>query len=125
MSLSPSSNYSLKVLYDGYSRMEKGSMRANCTCTLIKGPNNMIIDTMTAWDRDKIVSGNEWHTPALILCKPQINYLCYRTFLYFFYLSKVLFFIKQDIVVYINYNDGIYYHLIAPFTFTIKFIIKN
>ncbi|XP_037784683.1 metallo-beta-lactamase domain-containing protein 1-like [Penaeus monodon] len=59
MSLSSSSSsptYSLKVLYDGYSRMEKGSMRANCTCTLIKGPNNMIIDTMTAWDREKIVS---------------------------------------------------------------------
>ena len=49
--------YEVKVLYNGYSKMEDGVMKANCTCTLIKGPTNMIVDTMTAWDKDKILSG--------------------------------------------------------------------
>ncbi|KAK7085575.1 hypothetical protein SK128_027780 [Halocaridina rubra] len=51
--------YTVTVLYDGYSRMEDGRMRANCTCTLVKGPITAIVDTMTAWDRDKILSGLE------------------------------------------------------------------
>lgn len=50
-------SYQVCVLQDGYSRMEDGKMLANCTCTLIKGPNNVIIDTLTAWDRDKILTG--------------------------------------------------------------------
>lgn len=50
-------SYEVCVLQDGYSRMEDGRMLANCTCTLLKGPNNMIIDTLTAWDRDKILAG--------------------------------------------------------------------
>lgn len=48
-------NYSVHILYDGYSRMEHGKMLANCTCTLIKGPTNVIVDTMTAWDKIKIL----------------------------------------------------------------------
>ncbi|XP_053644711.1 metallo-beta-lactamase domain-containing protein 1 isoform X1 [Cherax quadricarinatus] len=50
-------SYSVHVLHDGYSRMEDGMMKANCTCTLVKGPNNLIVDTMTAWDKEKIISG--------------------------------------------------------------------
>ncbi|XP_042240850.1 metallo-beta-lactamase domain-containing protein 1-like [Homarus americanus] len=50
-------SYCVHVLYDGYSKMENGKMRANCSCTLIKGPNNMIVDTMTAWDKEKLLSG--------------------------------------------------------------------
>lgn len=46
------------VLFDGYSYGDGGNQRANCTCTLIKRPStNIIIDTMTPWDKDKILSG--------------------------------------------------------------------
>ncbi|KAG7205819.1 hypothetical protein KM043_007762 [Ampulex compressa] len=30
-------------------------MKANCSCTLIEGPKLIIVDTMTAWDRELIV----------------------------------------------------------------------
>lgn len=41
----------IHLLHDGYSELlEDGSMRANCSCTLIKGPPNIIVDTMTSWD---------------------------------------------------------------------------
>lgn len=48
---------SIHVLFDGFSEInENGSeMKANCTCTLIKDEVNIIVDTMTAWDGDKIV----------------------------------------------------------------------
>lgn len=46
------------ILYDGYSKMDgDDTMIANCTCTLVKGPQNIIVDTMTAWDSLKILSG--------------------------------------------------------------------
>lgn len=46
------------VLFDGYSHPDGENQRANCTCTLIKGVDkNIIIDTMTPWDKDKIISG--------------------------------------------------------------------
>jgi len=46
------------VLFDGYStKLPNGSMDANCTCTLIKSTKLIIVDTMTAWDREKIVHG--------------------------------------------------------------------
>ncbi|CAH0695099.1 unnamed protein product [Spodoptera exigua] len=45
------------VLYEGYSVMTgKDQMSANCSCTLIKGVNNIIIDTMTSWDGQKILT---------------------------------------------------------------------
>lgn len=48
----------IKVLFDGYSNPDGDIQRANCTCTLIKGVNtNIIIDTMTPWDKDRILSG--------------------------------------------------------------------
>lgn len=41
----------LHVLHIGYSEFtEEGSMRANSSCTLIKGPPHIIVDTMTPWD---------------------------------------------------------------------------
>ncbi|XP_018575318.1 metallo-beta-lactamase domain-containing protein 1 [Anoplophora glabripennis] len=43
------------VLFDGYSKIENGNYYANCSCVLIKGPPNVIVDTMTAWDGDKLV----------------------------------------------------------------------
>lgn len=46
------------VLFDGYSKqLDDTRMDANCTCTLVRGEKNIIIDTMTAWDRDKIIEG--------------------------------------------------------------------
>lgn len=55
----------IHVLFNGYSsdltscklnNRNITSMKANCSCTLIKGKNNnIIIDTMTPWDKDKIL----------------------------------------------------------------------
>lgn len=45
----------IKVLFPGFCTVTGTVMRANCTCTLIKGPPNCIIDTMTAWDGSKIL----------------------------------------------------------------------
>ncbi|XP_012254089.2 metallo-beta-lactamase domain-containing protein 1 isoform X2 [Athalia rosae] len=43
------------VLFDGYSRQINNKiMEANCTCTLIKAQKNIIVDTMTAWDRSRL-----------------------------------------------------------------------
>lgn len=48
-------------LFEGYSviQPENNQMLANCTCTLIKSKsgNNILIDTMTPWDRDKLLQG--------------------------------------------------------------------
>ncbi|XP_055379307.1 metallo-beta-lactamase domain-containing protein 1 [Condylostylus longicornis] len=55
------------VLYEGYSYIDPqdsvNSVRANCTCTLIKGRNNynIIVDTMTPWDKDKILQALSEH----------------------------------------------------------------
>ncbi|KAJ8919528.1 hypothetical protein NQ315_002149 [Exocentrus adspersus] len=43
------------VLFEGYSKTENNKYRANCSCVLIKGPPNIIVDTMTAWDGDRIL----------------------------------------------------------------------
>lgn len=47
--------FQIKVLFPGFSTMKDDCMEANCTCTLIKGPVNCIVDTMTAWDGARIV----------------------------------------------------------------------
>lgn len=52
----------IHVLFPGYSvpdPEDKTAMRANCSCTLIKASNNtnIIVDTMTPWDKRKIVEG--------------------------------------------------------------------
>lgn len=48
--------YELKILFTGYSRTNGNVLDANCTCTLIKGPINVIIDTRTAWDGTSILN---------------------------------------------------------------------
>ncbi|VVC90517.1 unnamed protein product [Leptidea sinapis] len=47
----------ITIIHNGYSFMNNGEMFANCTCTLIKGTHNIIIDTMTAWDSEVILRG--------------------------------------------------------------------
>lgn len=51
------------VLCEGYSRDDGGEvMLANCTCTLIKGPDcNVIVDTMTPWDGDLLLRRLQEH----------------------------------------------------------------
>ncbi|CAG4965342.1 unnamed protein product [Colias eurytheme] len=45
------------VLHDGYSFINnEGEMMANCSCTLVKGPHNIIVDTMTPWDSEIILT---------------------------------------------------------------------
>ena len=49
----------VNVLFDGYSNISEDGkiMRANCTCTLIQSKGlNIIVDSMTPWDKDKILS---------------------------------------------------------------------
>ncbi|RZF39237.1 hypothetical protein LSTR_LSTR010331 [Laodelphax striatellus] len=51
-------SYKVKVLYPGYSRIQTDDiMEANCSCTLITGNLNIIVDTMTPWDSEKILKG--------------------------------------------------------------------
>ena len=47
------------VLEEGFSKvLDDSTMNANCSCTLIKTPEkNIIVDTMTAWDKDCIIRG--------------------------------------------------------------------
>ncbi|XP_032680786.1 metallo-beta-lactamase domain-containing protein 1 [Odontomachus brunneus] len=50
------------VLFNGYSKqLNETTMDSNCTCTLIKGPKLIIVDTMTAWDREKILDALAQH----------------------------------------------------------------
>jgi len=49
------SSYVVKVLFDGYSKPIFGGQTANCSCTLISGKKNVIVDTMTAWDKEKLL----------------------------------------------------------------------
>lgn len=52
-----SSPYEVHVLFEGYSKLlESTGMKANCSCTLITGgTHKILVDTMTAWDGDRIV----------------------------------------------------------------------
>lgn len=60
--MSGSGKYYVHVLFDGYSEpTEAGATLANCTCTLITGPKNIIVDTMTAWDGPKLRAALENH----------------------------------------------------------------
>lgn len=58
-----SSPYEVHVLFEGYSKiLESGGMSANCSCTLITGgQHKIIVDTMTAWDGDRIVQALAKH----------------------------------------------------------------
>lgn len=59
--MSVSAKYHVHVLFDGYSKTTEAGMSANCTCTLITGPQNIIVDTMTAWDGPKLKAALENH----------------------------------------------------------------
>lgn len=49
------SDYKVYILHEGYSEFLGDEMKANCTCTVIKGRKNIIVDTMTPWDKDLIL----------------------------------------------------------------------
>ncbi|CAH1114279.1 unnamed protein product [Psylliodes chrysocephalus] len=51
----PIDSVNVKILFDGYSKFVDGDYFANCTCSLIKGGPNIVIDTMTVWDEEKLV----------------------------------------------------------------------
>ncbi len=56
-----SGGYEVCVLSEGYSYFDNDSvMTANCTCTLIKGPKNVIVDTMTPWDSKVHLDNNRF-----------------------------------------------------------------
>ncbi|KAJ8986057.1 hypothetical protein NQ317_003350 [Molorchus minor] len=59
------------VLFDGYSKFQDGNYYANCSCVLIKGPPNVVIDTMTAWDGERILEALQKHS----LTCDDINYV--------------------------------------------------
>lgn len=45
-------------LFDGYSKyIDDKTMDANCSCTLIRANKTIIVDTMTAWDRENLING--------------------------------------------------------------------
>ena len=49
--------YTVKILQEGYSKFENGVYKANGTSTLILGDTiKVIVDTLSAWDRDCLVS---------------------------------------------------------------------
>ncbi|KAG5672602.1 hypothetical protein PVAND_002717 [Polypedilum vanderplanki] len=54
-------------LFAGFStnNKEKREMKANCTVTLIKGENKIVlVDTMTAWDKDVLLKELKFHHVA-------------------------------------------------------------
>ncbi|KAL1506567.1 hypothetical protein ABEB36_005903 [Hypothenemus hampei] len=51
----------MSILFPGYSNVAGDIMKANCSCTLIKGPPNCIIDTMTAWDGSRLIEALKLH----------------------------------------------------------------
>lgn len=53
--------YEVHVLFNGYSRPTKGGTLANCSCTLVKGLKNIIVDTMTPWDGSSLIDAIKRH----------------------------------------------------------------
>lgn len=49
------SDYKVYILHEGYAESFGDEMRANCTCTVIKGKEIIIVDTMTPWDKELIL----------------------------------------------------------------------
>lgn len=60
-----------KILFEGYSTLKEDGYFANCSCVLIKGSPNVIVDTMTSWDSEKLLDAlkNEGLSPQ------DINYV--------------------------------------------------
>ncbi|XP_026670294.1 metallo-beta-lactamase domain-containing protein 1 isoform X1 [Ceratina calcarata] len=59
------------VLFSGYSTKLDETLKANCSCTLIKASRNIIVDTMTAWDRQRIIDALAEHD----ITADQIDYV--------------------------------------------------
>lgn len=57
----PPSEYRVHVLFDGYCRPIDGGMAANCSCTLIRGPKTVVVDTMTPWDGPRLTDALAAH----------------------------------------------------------------
>lgn len=54
--------YEVFVIKEGYSTSEgPGQQKACGTCTLVKGPHNIIVDTGNPWDKDTILEGLAKH----------------------------------------------------------------
>lgn len=47
--------YEVHILFIGYCRTTVDGSLANCSCTLVKGPKNIIVDTMTPWDKNDLL----------------------------------------------------------------------
>ncbi|XP_023949047.2 metallo-beta-lactamase domain-containing protein 1 isoform X1 [Bicyclus anynana] len=108
------------VLHDGYSALKSTEeMSANCTCTLIKGRNNIIIDTMTPWDTDKIVSGLKQNN----VTADDINYVV-STHGHSDHIGNNNIFLKAKHIVgfSISFKDSYYIH---PFQEGKEFIIDD
>lgn len=54
-------SYEVHVLAVGYCRPTDGGTLANCTCTLVKGPRNIVVDTMTPWDGEYLTDAVRRH----------------------------------------------------------------
>ncbi|XP_023022513.1 metallo-beta-lactamase domain-containing protein 1 [Leptinotarsa decemlineata] len=54
--MKPNIETQLKVLFEGYSKFVDGKYLANCSCVLIKSTPNIVIDTLTSWDDEKLLS---------------------------------------------------------------------
>ncbi|GAB6028667.1 Metallo-beta-lactamase domain-containing protein 1 [Chamberlinius hualienensis] len=48
-------SFTFHILQDGYSYWENGTMKANGSSTIIKGPVNVIVDTLSPWDKDTLI----------------------------------------------------------------------
>jgi len=81
--------YEVHVLYVGYSGSCDEGMVANCTCTLIRGRKNIIVDTMTPWDKERIIAGtlfNIYIDPYS--CKSWMSVRLCQHILYFVHRSR-------------------------------------
>lgn len=48
--------YKVDVLFEGHSNpISDTETSCNCSCTLLRGPQTVIVDTMTAWDGPRIL----------------------------------------------------------------------
>uniref|UniRef100_T1JM42 Metallo-beta-lactamase domain-containing protein 1 n=1 Tax=Strigamia maritima TaxID=126957 RepID=T1JM42_STRMM len=54
-------SYQVAVLKEGYSRIVNGTVLARGTSTLIKGPKNILVDTLSPWDKDVLIKALQKH----------------------------------------------------------------
>lgn len=48
--------YEICIMNSGYIFLSDQKLEAKCTCTLIKGNKNVIVNTMTPWDDGRIIA---------------------------------------------------------------------